>query len=146
MLRLRLPFLQILPALAALFLLGSVPGLAAPRITLTTAPKTVRLDDGDNGDKVTVRSGGTVVLSLDSNPTTGYSWQITNNDTQLLKPNGKPQYKGPKQSLPGAGGQQVFRFTTAGTGKTTLQLKYSRPFEKKTPPVKTYSVEIRIRE
>jgi predicted secreted protein len=86
---------------------------------------------------VTVRKGQTFALTLSSNPTTGYIWQL-----------GKPpeggviqfidnQYRGDKSGLVGAGGREIWTFKAVGTGETTIDLKYVRPWEKNTAPAKS---------
>jgi inhibitor of cysteine peptidase len=101
-----------------------------------------------NGGKVDLTTGETLVISLDSNPTTGYSWEIQETDATLLNLKGYPEFvQQPNNGalVVGAGGTQVFRFEALKTGSTTLTLVYHRPFEKNVAPVDTYSLTVNIK-
>ena len=97
----------------------------------------------DNGKQITIKSGDEFTLTLDSNPTTGYSWQVTEIDTTILVQEGDPEYKQSSgtEGLVGAGGTETFRFKGAGTGAATLELGYMRPWES-VPPIETFSLQV----
>jgi inhibitor of cysteine peptidase len=65
----------------------------------------------------------------------------------MLQLQGRPTYEPPAQNQPGAAGHQIFRFRVAGDdgSDAVLQLGYSQPFDKKTPPAKTYRVVVHVR-
>ncbi|KAF5429823.1 inhibitor of cysteine peptidase [Candidatus Methanophagaceae archaeon] len=42
----------------------------------SSVPSEVLLTDTDNGNEIAVRKGQSLVISLDSNPTTGYTWEL----------------------------------------------------------------------
>lgn len=62
-----------------------------------------------------------VVLTLPSNPTTGYSWFLVNYDHQLLTPVSH-QFIAPESKLIGAGGYQIFKFHVNNAGFLVPQL------------------------
>ena len=103
------------------------------------------LTEADNGMQITVNSGDAITLTLESNPTTGYSWQVMEIDNRVLIQDGDPEYKqfSSSEGLVGAGGTETFRFKVVGTGTTTLGLGYMRPWES-VPPIETYTVTIRV--
>ena len=105
--------------------------------------KGTSLTDTDNGKQVTVNTGDTLTLTLTSNPTTGYSWQVMEIDNTVLIQSGNPEYKqsSGSEGLVGAGGTQTFRFQAVGTGMTVLKLGYARPWES-VPPIQTFAVQI----
>jgi inhibitor of cysteine peptidase len=100
----------------------------------------------DNGGQITLQSGEVMTVSLDSNPTTGYSWQVLKIDNAILVQEGAPTYEQSPDSegLVGAGGAETFHFKAVGTGETSLELGYMRPWED-TPPIETYSVQVVVR-
>jgi inhibitor of cysteine peptidase len=102
----------------------------------------------DNGSNVTLAVGDAVSVQLDSNPSTGYSWQITSDDKTVLEAVGEPTFDlgAGKTPVPGAGGQQTFNFKAVGKGTTTLTLVYVRPWEKNvTPtPANTFTVNVTV--
>jgi len=82
------------------------------------------------------------VLTLESNPTTGYRWQFADKPDEKIVRFISSEYKAPETKLVGAGGNEVWTFKAAGKGKTTINLIYVRPWEKDTPPARTATVII----
>jgi inhibitor of cysteine peptidase len=99
----------------------------------------------DNGKQITVKSGDVVTLTLVSNPTTGYSWQVMDIDNAVLVQDGEPEYKqsSGSEGLVGAGGTETFHFKAVGSGETTLNLGYMRPWES-VPPTETFTVQVAV--
>ncbi len=104
----------------------------------------VKIGEADNGGQVALEVGQTLVLSLESNPTTGYGWQIAELDEALLKETDH-QYKADWPVLIGSGGKEVWRFQAQSSGSTTLRLEYRRPWEKDVEPIQTFSVQVVVR-
>ena len=73
------------------------------------------LDAGDDGTVVEVEVGEEVVVSLEGNATTGYSWQVTAVDSAVLSPRGDPDYESSSDAA-GAGGTYTFHFDALGAG------------------------------
>lgn len=96
----------------------------------------------DNGKLVALQSGDSLAITLDSNPSTGYSWQLSGLKRAILHQQGEPEYTPPAQPLPGAGGQQTFQFVAVGVGRATLKLVYKRPFEPKAAPAEIFSIQV----
>jgi inhibitor of cysteine peptidase len=83
---------------------------------------------------VTVTAGQQFKITLPSNPSTGYEWQLAKPvDENLLKLI-TSEYEEPDSGRVGAGGKQVWAFKAVGTGSVQIQLHYLRPWEKGTPP------------
>ena len=95
-------------------------------------PPAIDLDIANNGATLESTSGVTINVTLDSNVTTGYTWNlVTAPDAQILKLLSS-DYVSPSSSgtpLLGAGGKQVWKFQTTGRGTTSLKLAYFRPFD-----------------
>ena len=105
--------------------------------------KGTQITDADNGKQITVKSGDLVTLTLVSNPTTGYSWQVMEIDNAFLVQDGEPEYKQSpgSEGLVGAGGTEIFRFKAVGSGETVLSLGYMRPWES-VQPTETFKVQV----
>ena len=103
----------------------------------------INLTGADNNGQIAAKSGDTLILTLDSNPTTGYSWQVMEIDNAVLVQNGNPEYKqsAGSEGLVGAGGTEIFHFNVVGTETTTLELGYMRPWES-VPPIETFTIEV----
>lgn len=99
----------------------------------------------DNGREMQLKKGQTLVVTLEGNPTTGYSWEVAEPlDEQVLRQVGEAEFKA-ESELVGAGGVQILRFEAANTGTTTLKLVYHRPWEKDVDPLETYSLQVVVR-
>ena len=108
------------------------------------SPADITLTNIDNGKAISLKVGQMLAVRLDSNPSTGYSWQVSQVDTALLKQQGEPQFIQPADAPPGAGGAQVFVFNAAAGGATTLTLVYKRSFEPDVAPVQTFTVQVTV--
>lgn len=99
----------------------------------------------DNGREMELKKGQNLVVTLEGNPTTGYSWEVAEPlDQQVLRQVGEPEFKA-ESDLAGAGGEQILRFEAVNTGQTTLTLVYHRPWEKDVEPLETYSIQVVVR-
>ena len=105
----------------------------------------VQLDANSNGTQQELARGQTITVALDSNPTTGYSWAVSDVDQNVLRQLGDPSYQSSNTNLVGSGGVQSFRFEAANAGMTTLKLVYRRPWETNVAPIKTYTVQVAVR-
>lgn len=103
--------------------------------------------DADSGGAVELNAGETMLVTLVSNPTTGYSWQIIENDKEVLEPQGEPVYKADPaaEGLAGAGGTETFTFVAVQPGTVTLTLGYLRPWEEGVPPVQIYTLTVTVK-
>jgi predicted secreted protein len=97
----------------------------------------------DNGRTLELAAGEVLVVSLDSNPTTGYGWEVSEIDEGILSQEGEPVYvQGGAEGMVGAGGVETYRFMASGSGKATLTLIYHRAWEEGVEPLETFSVDI----
>ena len=65
-------------------------------------------------------------LSLDSNPTTGYSWMIKSLPNSLILVDSS--YTAHETGLIGSGGVHTYTFLGQRPGNTTLELIYGQPW------------------
>lgn len=103
------------------------------------------LTEADNGKQIILKPGDGLTVTLESNPTTGYSWQVVQLDQTVLSADGEPEYKqdSGSEGVAGAGGTQTFRFKAMNSGKTSLELGYMRPWES-VQPVETYTIQVEV--
>lgn len=106
----------------------------------------VKIGVESDGGEVQLKTGETLAVTLESNPTTGYSWQVAQTDEALLKTEGDPVYQPDShdKNVVGSGGKETLRFTAVGPGQVTLNLAYQRPWEKDVEPAQTFSVTVNI--
>ena len=101
----------------------------------------------DNGSQVELSPGQVLEVTLASNPTTGYSWEVSEVDQAVLKQVGEAEFReAPKEDeqMVGVGGTETFRFSSAA-GDTTLALVYHRPWEKDVEPLEIFTVQVVVR-
>jgi inhibitor of cysteine peptidase len=104
--------------------------------TLPTPPvsenRTVQVTEEVNGTQINLIEGDTLLVTLESNPSTGYRWEIDAIAPEVLQQVGEPLFQ-PSSNQLGAGGTETFRFFVVGTGASVLRLFYRRPFEDEDP-------------
>jgi inhibitor of cysteine peptidase len=124
----------------------SVLALAACSATQSPTPGEVRLSEkeGDCGSTVELNTGDTLVLTLEVNPTTGYTWEVESDDPAVIESISEPEYN-PDSSAIGAGGTYTYRFRAVAEGQVTLRLIYHRPFETNVPELKSCKVTINVK-
>jgi len=103
----------------------------------------------DSAIKATV--GKEFTVSLDSNRSTGFGWQLAKPlDATIVKAVKNDYQDAPqtpdKKPVVGAPGIEVWTFKAVKSGKTTIEFKYVRPWEKDKAPAETKSVTVEIEE
>ncbi len=105
----------------------------------------VNLDASFNGEELSILRGQVVVVTLASNPSTGFTWSVEEVDSSILRQMGLPEYQAGASGLVGAEGVQIFRFQSLSSGATDLKLIYSRPFEEGEEPADRFEMRIEVR-
>jgi predicted secreted protein len=70
----------------------------------------------------------TVSITLDSNPTTGFSWQVSQSEELFSAETNYVEDKH-EEGLVGVGGKETITLTPMKAGKTEVTLTYARPWE-----------------
>lgn len=119
---------------------------AADAKTAPAVAKEVRLNDGDNGKTVKIGVGGTVVLTLETNPTTGFSWtKVDKVDKNILKleRNDYKQNANPA-GMVGVGGRTTIVYRALKKGKAKIDLTYMQPWEPDSQFNTDYAVTVEV--
>lgn len=100
--------------------------------------------EADNA--IEVNAGQNFVITLESNQITGFKWQLAEplakDPIELVN----VEYILGKARFQGAGGKEVWTFKALGAGKTTLSLKYIRPWEREPRPMKEKTFVVTVKE
>jgi inhibitor of cysteine peptidase len=108
-------------------------------------PSVVRLTEEDAGTTVALAVGDSLVVTLESNASTGYAWEVVAPLPESLEQEGEPEYFAPEdQDVVGAPGAQEFTFAVVSAGTGALDLAYVRPWEEDVEPEATYEVTIEV--
>jgi len=102
--------------------------------------KEVMLDMEDNGRQINLFIGQILVVSLEAQPSTGYTWEVVELDELILRQEGDPEFQ-PSGGI-GAPGMQIFRFETVSAGETDLKMIYHQPWVEGVEPLETFSVHV----
>lgn len=96
-----------------------------------------------NDTNISVSSKEQFIISLESNPTTGYNWAVRIPDGADKIVIISSEFAKAKTGKPGEGGEQLWRFKTLSTGEVKLELSYIRPWEKEEPDkILTFNVKV----
>jgi len=124
---------------------GAEPA-AETKAAPAAAKAEVQLSDKDNGKTVKVAAGSTVILTLESNPTTGFSWTKADKvDKDILKLERNDYMQGPNPNgLVGVGGTTVIIYRALKPGKAKIDLTYMQPWEPDSKFNTDYSVTVEV--
>ncbi len=93
-----------------------------------------------------VSSGQLLMLTLPSNPTTGFRWVLRDGAETVLESLGPEVYSNPEDAgLVGSAGLSTWRFNVKQAGAGHLRLAYQRPWETEVAPAKTFDCAIEAR-
>ena len=138
----------ILLLIATWWLTGNDGAIAAPPPEGPVPPE-IRITLQDTRDPVRLRDEQVLELRLESNPSTGYRWDLCDGtgcnwqgaDNPLLLSVGEPRFE-PAGPLLGAPTNQVIRLRATREGTQDYQLVYHRPWEVATEPLQTLPLRI----
>ena len=124
-------------------------GLVATVLLVLTAcsslPNQVSVDESSSGKQVEIAVGGSLTVTLESNATTGYSWELKEiGDTNILQKTDN-KYVAPTSGLMGAGGKEVWNFKALKAGKTTLSMEYSQPWAGGQKDAKSFNLTVVVK-
>ena len=80
------------------------------------------------GEQVTVKVGAQFTIELASTPSTGFSWQVTQDPGDQVRLVDH-DYEAEGEAQPGSSGVQRFVFEGMKVGTTQLTFSYARPWE-----------------
>jgi inhibitor of cysteine peptidase len=110
-------------------LAASMAAIVATRPDDTGELPALNLDD--HGADTRLSPGESFTIELEGNPSTGFTWEVTEVDRWVLTAVGEPRFT-PSDRLMG-GGTVRFRFAAVQAGETTLVLSYRRPWSPNSP-------------
>lgn len=85
---------------------------------------------------IEVRPGSEFTIVLESNPTTGYGWKISDDLDKTKLVVTEVRHRQDKKKLLGSPGKDFWTFRTLNEGTAAIAFEYVRPWEKDVPPVK----------
>jgi inhibitor of cysteine peptidase len=80
----------------------------------------------DNKSEINLRVGDELLLRLEAQPGTGYSWRVLKDSYELLSQIGQPDFEESDELILGGKEWQVFRYKAGASGMQRLELEYRR--------------------
>ncbi|MBP8185710.1 MAG: protease inhibitor I42 family protein [Pseudomonas sp.] len=94
---------------------------------------------------LSMQRGQELSLSLRSNPSTGFRWEIKEAANGVLKSLGPEVYSHPEDAgLVGSAGQSTWRFKAEHAGNGRLLMVYQQPWEPNVVPARTFDCQIEV--
>ena len=137
-------FLSAVSMFAALGLAAADSRDLGPNLPNPDEPVEIRVTDGDANKEVKAKVGEIIVIEIEGNATTGYTWsEMPGRSDSVLEFQGQ-EYKTRDYpiGMVGVGGKAFFRYLVKAPGRTEIVLGYSRPWEKDRPPAQMFNVKI----
>ena len=99
----------------------------------------------DSGQTIDIGVNQEFVIALGANPTTGYDWEVSLDETmlELVEKTYKPAEEA-EHEIVGAGGVDYFHFKALKTGETEITMVYKRPWEEPTSQNETKVFTVNI--
>ena len=98
----------------------------------------------DPGQSINVSTNQEFVIALESNPTTGYLWEESYDESMLKLVESRYELgKEAEQGLVGAGGVDYFRFKALKAGETEITMTHKRPWEEEVLEQRVFRVSIK---
>lgn len=110
----------------------------------TLAGESMKLSENDSGKTVEIHVGDELEVALPGNPTTGYTWEVSTLDSNVLKLD-KTAFVADGKAI-GAGGIEVIKIHAIAAGECKVKLIFHRSFEPSLPPSKTFEVIVIIKK
>ena len=101
----------------------------------------VQVDASYNGEEVTLDVEDLLVVTLDANATTGFSWNLSAISDQDVIEKVSDEYIAPEQTgMVGVGGQEVWKFRAMAPGTAEITMVYIQPWVQPPDPAGTFSI------
>jgi inhibitor of cysteine peptidase len=126
------------------FRIFAIFGMTTVLFLLSGCTQKVKVDATMNGTSIEIEKGQMVVLKLESNPTTGYDWEISEVDPTILRQVGDVDYEADSMLI-GSGGVNTYTFEAVASGSTRLKLNYRRSWETDAPPLQTFELVVIVK-
>jgi predicted secreted protein len=136
--------MKTITAVALGFILAAVIGVALASGGGTGA---TTVSAADSGSTIELAVGETLTVTLESNPTTGFSWALAANSDEAVLQEVDHEYVADASAetpLAGAGGVENWTFKALAKGETTISMEYSRPWEGGEKAAQTFDLTVAV--
>jgi inhibitor of cysteine peptidase len=103
------------------------------------------LTEVDSGKSLHLAVGARFTVQLRSNSGTGYRWDVTPVNEDVVTQEGLPDSQPTSPARPGSQAITTLSFLARAPGTARIEIVYHRPWEHGVPPAKTFVVELTVR-
>ncbi len=122
----------------ASILLGACTGTPEPN-------EPAGLQISDPAKALEAATGDDFKIVIESNPTTGYHWELMNEPEANVVILVSNEYKGDEPVITGSGGVEVWTFKAVSPGETQITLGYYPPSNEPTDPQQTVTFTVKVK-
>jgi inhibitor of cysteine peptidase len=127
---------------------GGKSASPTPTPTATLTQTNVSVNASDSGGQVAMSVGDLLIVKLDSNKTTGYSWNLSAISNTSIMKKVSDEYITPPQTDPpmaGRGGYEKWTFEAIAAGTANISMKYFQPWDTAAAPAANFSITVNVK-
>ena len=102
----------------------------------------IRVESRQNGGRVSLTIGDSLVITLPAQPGTGYGWRVADVSSRIVQLQSNIFQQG--DGLPSGYENQILTFFARETGKGVLTLNYSGPGDTAAPGVTPFQLSVTV--
>jgi predicted secreted protein len=110
------------------------------------ADRVVAVTENQNGGTVEITRAQKLEIRLPVQGGTGFSWELTHAPGAAVRLASSKVLPGSTGARPGGAQIQLLVFTPTAAGADDIELGYRRPWEKASPPARTFVVHVVVRD
>ena len=129
--------------LLTLIAIFAIAGTVAAASADNNGPSVVNVTE--SGKQIDLAPGDSLIVTLDSNPSTGFAWSISAITDEGVIDDVDSEFVGADTGMMGAGGQEVWTFEALDEGTSTIEMQYSRSWETGVEPAATFNVTVIVK-
>jgi len=115
-------------------------------VACSSVPSQVSADASYSGRQVEVAVGGSVIVTLESNASTGFQWVLVNIGDETALKNVANTYEAPEDTgMVGAPGKEIWTFEALKKGTSTIAMEYSQPWPNGTKAAETFDLTVVVK-
>jgi len=129
-----------------LVLICAIVAISLCLVACSSAPSLVSVDASYSGQQVEVAIGGSVIVTLDSNASTGFQWALVNISDEAVLEKAANTYEAPEDTgIVGAPGKEIWTFSALKKGTSTISMEYSQPWPNGTKAAETFDLTVVVK-
>jgi len=129
-----------------LALICAIVAISLCLVACSVAPSLVSVDASYSGQQVEVAVGGSVIVTLESNASTGFQWVLVSIGDETVLEKVANTYESPEDTdMVGAPGKEIWTFKALKKGTSTISMEYSQPWENGTKAAETFNLIVVVK-